>query len=183
MASRPSASQLQQGGATGHQQSQALLELTSVIPLPGSGFGCVVFCKSASYIYSHALHTTTRPTHIHTPYTQPHALHTSTRPTHIHTPYTQTHTSPQISEHKHTPYTQPYPPTHARTHAPTHAHARAHTHTLVSGGTSVRIRFGSPFSSKVVVCGHCRVTLSFKINGTLKRLSSLPILMQESFWW
>ena len=31
---------------------------------------------------------------------------------------------------------------------------------LVSGGTSVRIRFGSPFSSKVVVCGHCLVTLS-----------------------
>ena len=28
---------------------------------------------------------------------------------------------------------------------------------LVSRGTSVRIRFGSPFSSKVVVCGHCLV--------------------------
>ena len=27
----------------------------------------------------------------------------------------------------------------------------------VSRGTSVRIRFGSPFSSKVVVCGHCLV--------------------------
>ena len=34
---------------------------------------------------------------------------------------------------------------------------------LVSRGTSVRIRFGSPFSSKVVVCGHCRVTLSITI--------------------
>ena len=31
---------------------------------------------------------------------------------------------------------------------------------LVSRGTSVRIRFGSPFSSKVVVSGHCLVTLS-----------------------
>ena len=50
-------------------------------------------------------------------------------------------------------------------------------------GTSVRIRFGSPFSSKIVVCGHCLVILSLTINETLKWLSSLPILMQESFWW
>ena len=48
---------------------------------------------------------------------------------------------------------------------------------LVSRGTSVRIRFGSPFSSKVVVCGHCLVTLSLTINEILKWLSSLPILM------
>ena len=34
---------------------------------------------------------------------------------------------------------------------------------LVSRGTSVRIRFGSPFSSKVVVCRHCLVTLSLTI--------------------
>ena len=54
---------------------------------------------------------------------------------------------------------------------------------LVSRGTSVRIRFGSPFSSKAVVCGHCLVTLSLAVNETLKWLSSLPILMQESFWW
>ena len=54
---------------------------------------------------------------------------------------------------------------------------------LVSRGTSVRIRFGSPFSSKVVVCGHCHVTLSLTINGTLKWLSSLTVLMQESFSW
>ena len=54
----------------------------------------------------------------------------------------------------------------------------------VSRGTSVRIRFGWPFSSKPVVCGHCLiVTLSLTINDTLKCLSSLPILMQESFWW
>ena len=44
----------------------------------------------------------------------------------------------------------------------------------VSRGTSVRIRFGSPVSSKVVVCGHCLVTLSFTINETLKWFSSLP---------
>ena len=30
---------------------------------------------------------------------------------------------------------------------------------------------------------HCLVTLSLTINQTLKLLSSLPILMQESFWW
>ena len=33
----------------------------------------------------------------------------------------------------------------------------------LSRGTSVQIRFGSPFSSKVVVCGHCIVTLSLTI--------------------
>ena len=38
-------------------------------------------------------------------------------------------------------------------------------------------------SSKVVVCGHCLVTLSLTVNETLKWLSSLPILKQESFWW
>ena len=55
---------------------------------------------------------------------------------------------------------------------------------LVSRGTSVWIRFGSPFSSKVVVCVHCLVTLSLTINETLKWLSLLPILMHESFcWW
>ena len=34
---------------------------------------------------------------------------------------------------------------------------------LVSRGTSVRIYFGSPFTSKVVVCEHCLVTLSLTI--------------------
>ena len=53
---------------------------------------------------------------------------------------------------------------------------------MVSGGTSVRTCFGSPFSSKVV-CGYCLATLSLTINETLKWLSSLPILMQKSFWW
>ena len=40
-------------------------------------------------------------------------------------------------------------------------------------------RFGSPFSSKVVVCGQCLVTLSLAIYETL----SLSILIHESFWW
>ena len=53
---------------------------------------------------------------------------------------------------------------------------------LVSRRTSVRIRFGSHFSSKVEVCGHCLVTLSLTISETLKWLSSLPTFMQESFW-
>ena len=52
----------------------------------------------------------------------------------------------------------------------------------VSGGASVRFRFSSPFSSKVVVCGHGLVTLSLTFNEMLKWLSLLPILMQESFW-
>ena len=30
---------------------------------------------------------------------------------------------------------------------------------------------------------HCLVTLTLTVNETLKRLSSLPILQQESFWW
>ena len=54
---------------------------------------------------------------------------------------------------------------------------------LVSRGTSVQICFGSPLSSKVVVCWHCLVTLSLTINETLKCLLSLPTLMHESFWW
>ena len=54
---------------------------------------------------------------------------------------------------------------------------------LVSRRTSVRIRFGSPFSSEIVVCGHSPVTLSLTIKETLKWLLSLPILMQKSFWW
>ena len=36
---------------------------------------------------------------------------------------------------------------------------------------------------KIVVCGHFLVTLSLTIYETLKWLQSLPILMQESFWW
>jgi len=37
---------------------------------------------------------------------------------------------------------------------------------------------------KVMVCGHSLVTLSLTVtvNETLKWLSPLPILMQESFW-
>ena len=54
---------------------------------------------------------------------------------------------------------------------------------LVSRGTSVQIHCSSPFSSKVVVCGHRLVILSLTIKETLKWFSSLPILTQESFWW
>ena len=44
--------------------------------------------------------------------------------------------------------------------------------------------FGSAFSSKGLwFVDTCLVTLSLTMNETLKRLSSLPILMQESFWW
>ena len=38
---------------------------------------------------------------------------------------------------------------------------------LVSGRTSVLYRFGSPFSSKVVVCGHCLVTLSITFHSEI----------------
>ena len=48
--------------------------------------------------------------------------------------------------------------------------------------TLVRFRFGS-LSTKIVICGQCLPTLPFMINETLKWLSSLPILMQESLWW
>ena len=47
---------------------------------------------------------------------------------------------------------------------------------------SIPLRFSFLFK-KVLVCGHCPVTLSLTINETLKGLSSLPVLMQESFWW
>ena len=48
---------------------------------------------------------------------------------------------------------------------------------------SIPLRLSFLFK-KVVVCGHCLVTLSLTINETLEWLSSLPILMQESFcWW
>ena len=43
-----------------------------------------------------------------------------------------------------------------------------------SRGISVRIRFDSLFSPKVVFCGHCLATLSLTINETLKWLSSFP---------
>ena len=49
--------------------------------------------------------------------------------------------------------------------------------------TSIPLRLSFSFK-KVVVCGHgLVVTLSLTINETLKWLSSLPILMQESVWW
>ena len=46
---------------------------------------------------------------------------------------------------------------------------------LVSRETSVPIRFGSPFSSKVAVCGHrLFVTLSLTINETLNGSHRCP---------
>ena len=53
---------------------------------------------------------------------------------------------------------------------------------LISRRASARFRFGCPFSSKVMVCGHCLVPLSLTINETLKWHSPLPILMEESLW-
>ena len=43
---------------------------------------------------------------------------------------------------------------------------------------SIPLRLSFLFE-KVVVCGHCLVTLSFTINELLKWISSLPILMQD----
>ena len=47
---------------------------------------------------------------------------------------------------------------------------------------SIPLRFCLLFK-KVRIYGLCLVTLSLTINKTLKWLSSLPILMQGSFWW
>ena len=40
-------------------------------------------------------------------------------------------------------------------------------------------RFGSPFSSKMVIYGHCLVTLPFTMNETLNWLTSLAHLNVE----
>ena len=53
---------------------------------------------------------------------------------------------------------------------------------LVSRGTSLWICFGSPFTSKGVVCGQSCDFVPHNYE-TLKWLSLLPILIQESFWW
>ena len=52
-----------------------------------------------------------------------------------------------------------------------------------SRGTLVWLHFSSPFSSKLVVCGRCLVTLSLTINETLTWLSLMPVFKQKSFWW
>ena len=52
----------------------------------------------------------------------------------------------------------------------------------LKGFGSIPLRLSFLFK-KVVVCGHCLVTLNLTVNVTLKWLSLLPILMQESFWW
>ena len=51
----------------------------------------------------------------------------------------------------------------------------------LAGLAMVRNRFGSPFSSNIVVCGPCFMTLSLTFSETLKWLSSLPVSMQGSF--
>ena len=79
--------------------------------------------------------------------------------------------------HAHT-HTRTHARTHARTHTRTRTHARTHAHRPTHNYTHSP-RFGSRLSSKVVVCGHCLVTLSLTINQTLKWLSSLPVLMHN----
>ena len=55
---------------------------------------------------------------------------------------------------------------------------------LVSGRTSVRYRFGSPFSSKRLWFVDIVLWLCPSLpTETWKWLSSPPILTQESFWW
>ena len=55
---------------------------------------------------------------------------------------------------------------------------------LVTRGTSVRFCFGSPFSSKAAVCGHCLVTFCpSQFQNNIKMALICHILMQESFWW
>ena len=55
---------------------------------------------------------------------------------------------------------------------------------LVSGRTSVRYRFGSPFSPIRLWFVDTVLWLCPSLpTETLKRLSSLPIFMQKSFWW
>ena len=52
----------------------------------------------------------------------------------------------------------------------------------LKGLGSIPLRLSFLFK-KVGVCEHSLVTLSLTINETLEWLSSLPIFMQESFWW
>ena len=42
-------------------------------------------------------------------------------------------------------------------------HVVSELRSCLSRGTAVRICFGSPFSSRIVVCGHCLVTLSLTV--------------------
>ena len=49
------------------------------------------------------------------------------------------------------------------------------------GSNPLRLSFF--FKSWGLCRGQCLVTLSLTVSQTLKRLSSLPTLMQKSFWW
>ena len=54
-------------------------------------------------------------------------------------------------------------------------------HVYLGFGVELRLSF---LFKNVVVCGHCLVTLPITVpTETLEWLLSLPILMQESFWW
>ena len=89
---------------------------------------------------------------------------------------------------------RPLPPNSARTGYPTQealftVSAQLSTdalNTLQKVWVLIRLwkhRFGSTLTlQKGAVCGHYLVTLYLTINDTLM-LSSLPILMLESFWW
>ena len=43
--------------------------------------------------------------------------------------------------------------------------------------------FGSPVSSEVVVCEHCRTTLPLTVNDTLNVALTAAHLNAEYFWW
>ena len=87
--------------------------------------------------------------------------------------------------HTHKPSSRPYPKSQWKRGRGVQVHGRT-LEVWPSGkalgwqatGPRVRIRFGCPFSSEVVVCGHCLVTSSLTINEALKCLSSSLILMQ-----
>ena len=51
-------------------------------------------------------------------------------------------------------------------------------------GSRFDTRSDSPFSSRIVVYGHCLVTLSGTMSKTFKWLTTLPFLIPKSFcWW
>ena len=54
---------------------------------------------------------------------------------------------------------------------------------VTKSGKSSEEGAGKRCSESAVDTAYRLVTLSLTINETLKWLSSLPILMQESFWW
>ena len=55
--------------------------------------------------------------------------------------------------------------------------------TIYSIHISILLRLSFLFKTVCDLQGHCLVTLSLTNSVTLKWLTSLPILMQASFWW